>query len=83
MITSLQHIKKGFVDGLRSLVIDLDPPRREVVHKGGVKRHWTAVGQYMRHSIEELERSKPFQEAERCDAHHPPKHEQKEELENT
>lgn len=78
----LQYIKKGFIDGLKSLTIDLSPKRRNVAQKGGINRYWADVGQYMRHSMDELEQSEDYREAERYDAHHPREHEPKKELES-
>lgn len=77
MSTIIRHLKKGFKSGIRSIVIEIDPPRRDIVPEGGVRRHWDAVGNYMRNSMKELEKSQDYQD--RRDAHYTEDNEQKKE----
>lgn len=78
MSTIIRHIKKGFKDGIKSIAIDLDPPPRDMP-KGGIHRHWDAVGSYMRNSMTELKNSRDYQD--KCDAHYIKSNEQKQEKE--
>lgn len=77
MSTIIRQLKKGFKAGIKSMLIEIDPPRRDVVPKGGVNRHWEAVGVYMRNSMKTLEESRDFQD--RCDARYIKSVEQKKE----
>lgn len=74
-----RHIKNGFIDGFRSLRIDLDPPRRKnVIAKGGIQSHWKAVGYYLNQSMRELEKATEYRD-KKYDAHYLNKNEQKKE----